>query len=110
MAVPAVGVRYREHKRNVQLRLQLEWTPNGPVQSQSPQQREYYTQGYPAASQSQGNPNGRFGFQDGCRGSLNSANVGYLGGIQSLVDACLFERCREVLEILFVQRPFPLQV
>src|SRR5207244_1995851 len=43
-------------------------------------------------------------------GSLNRANVGHLGGIQSLVDACLFERCRKILEIRFVQLPFPLQV
>ena len=27
MAVPTIGVRYREHERNVQLRLELEWPP-----------------------------------------------------------------------------------
>ena len=35
MAVPSIGIRYREHERNVPLRLQLEWPPNGAVQDQS---------------------------------------------------------------------------
>src|SRR6266550_5332375 len=49
MAVPSIGIRYREHERNVQLRLKREWPPNRPVQDQSSYQRERYTQGYPSA-------------------------------------------------------------
>src|SRR5437762_4539169 len=109
MAVPTIGVRYREHERNVQLRLQLEWPPNGSVQSQSPQQRECHAEDYPAASQSKGNLVARFDIQHGWRWSLNRADVGHFGGIQSLIDACLFERCREIFVIRFVRLSPPLQ-
>ena len=43
-------------------------------------------------------------------GPLDRANVGHFGGVQSLVDPRLFERCCEVLVIRFVHLPLPLQV
>jgi hypothetical protein len=41
---------------------------------------------------------------------LDGANVGDFGWVQSLVDARLFERCREVLVISFVHLLLPFQV
>ena len=41
---------------------------------------------------------------------MDGANVGHFGWVQSLVDARLFERCREVLVISFVHLSLPLQI